>query len=113
MLKELIGRARSTGGMQKGNITKYQPFPPIDLPDRQWPSRTITTAPIWCSVDLRDGNQSLPIPMGLKEKLEMFPLLFQICFQEIEIGCPFSSHVDVDLVLPLISVESTPEHLHI
>src|SRR3984893_6739132 len=66
MLKALISRTRVQGGMQKGNITKYQPFPPIALPDRQWPSRTITTAPIWCSVDLRDGNQALPIPMGLK-----------------------------------------------
>src|SRR5690349_13528645 len=61
MLKELIARTRVQGGMQKGKITKYQPFPPIDLPDRQWPSHTITTAPIWCSVDLRDGNQALPI----------------------------------------------------
>ena len=72
MLKELISNSQRQGGMQKVHIKKYQPFPPIDLPDRQWPSRTITTAPTWCSVDLRDGNQALPIPMGIKEKLRMF-----------------------------------------
>src|SRR5260370_32494776 len=81
MLKELISRKWARGGMQRGTITKYQPFAPIDLPDRQWPSRTITSAPIWCSVDLRDANQALPIPMGIKEKLAMFQLLV-----EIEIG---------------------------
>src|ERR1700682_3385451 len=96
MLKELISRKRVQGGMQKGMITKYQPFPPIDLPDRQWPSRTITTAPIWCSVDLRDGNQALPIPMGLKKKLEMFQLLIDVGFKEIEVGFPSSSQIEFD-----------------
>ncbi|HTD19128.1 MAG TPA: 2-isopropylmalate synthase, partial [Ktedonobacteraceae bacterium] len=96
MLKELISRTRVQGGMQKGNITKYQPFPPIALPDRQWPSRTITTAPIWCNVDLRDGNQALPIPMGIKVKLEMFQLLVDIGFNEIEVGFPSSSQIEFD-----------------
>ena len=59
----------------KSPLTKYQPFAPIDLPNRQWPSRTITAAPIWCSVDLRDGNQALAIPMSVNEKLAMFQLL--------------------------------------
>src|SRR5947199_10817306 len=99
MLKELITRTRvQQGGMQKGTITKYKPFPPIDLPDRQWPSRTITTAPTWCSVDLRDGNQALPIPMGLTEKLSMFQLLVDIGFKEIEVGFPACSHFAFALV---------------
>src|SRR5713226_6178215 len=102
MLKELISRTRVQSGMQKGIITKYQPFAPIDLPDRQWPSRTITTAPIWCSVDLRDGNQALPIPMGLREKMEMFQLLIEIGFKEIEIGFPSSSQIEFDFVRLLI-----------
>ncbi len=58
--------------MQKHPITKYVPYPLIDLPDRQWPSRRIDKAPVWCSVDLRDGNQALPIPMTVEEKLELF-----------------------------------------
>jgi 2-isopropylmalate synthase len=113
MLKELISRARVQGGMQKGNITKYQPFPPIALPDRQWPSRTITTAPIWCSVDLRDGNQALPIPMGIKEKLEMFQLLVDIGFKEIEVGFPSSSQIEFDFVRLLIEEKRIPDDVTI
>src|SRR5437763_15127229 len=108
MLKEMIDHTRVQSGMQKGNITTYQPFPPIDLPDRQWPSRTITTAPIWCSVDLRDGNQALPIPMGLKEKLEMFQLLVDIGFKEIEVGFPSSSQIEFDFVRLLIEENRIP-----
>src|SRR2546423_2468810 len=113
MLKELIAHTRVQGGMQKGNITKYQPFPPIDLPDRQWPSRTITTTPIWCSVDLRDGNQALPIPMGLKEKLEMFQLLVDIGFKEIEVGFPSSSQIEFDFVRLLIEENRIPDDVTI
>ena len=61
--------------MQKKPISKYKPWGTIDLPDRKWPERTIDRVPNWCSVDLRDGNQALPIPMGIKEKLELFDLL--------------------------------------
>jgi 2-isopropylmalate synthase len=113
MLKELISSTRRHGGMQKGNINKYQPFPPIDLPDRQWPSRTITAAPIWCSVDLRDGNQALPIPMGLKEKLEMFQLLVDIGFKEIEVGFPSSSQIEFDFVRLLIEEHQIPDDVTI
>lgn len=113
MLKERITRTRIHGGMQKGNITKYQPFPPIHLPDRQWPSRTITTAPIWCSVDLRDGNQALPIPMGIKEKLEMFQLLVDIGFEEIEVGFPSSSQIEFDFVRLLIEEQRIPDDVTI
>ena len=62
-------------------IHKYRPFPPINLPDRQWPSRVIDKAPIWCSVDLRDGNQALVEPMGPERKRRMFDLLVQARLQ--------------------------------
>jgi 2-isopropylmalate synthase len=113
MLKEMISRTRMRGGMQKGTITKYEPLPPIDLPDRQWPSRTITTAPTWCSVDLRDGNQALPIPMGIKEKLEMFRLLVDIGFKEIEVGFPSSSQIEFDFVRLLIEENLIPDDVTI
>ncbi|MGN0555825.1 MAG: 2-isopropylmalate synthase, partial [Candidatus Fimenecus sp.] len=64
---------------------KYIPFTPVNLPDRQWPAKTITKAPIWCSVDLRDGNQALIDPMNLQEKLEMFQMLVDIGIKEIEV----------------------------
>src|SRR2546423_12980584 len=92
--RNVNGVVQAQSGMQKNQITKYRSFPTIDLPDRQWPSRTITAAPTWCSVDLRDGNQALPIPMGVKEKLEMFKLLVDIGFKEIEVGFPSSSQTD-------------------
>nr|HET6901774.1 2-isopropylmalate synthase [Ktedonobacteraceae bacterium] len=113
MLKEVVSRTRVHGGMQKGKVTKYQPFPPIDLPDRQWPSHTITTAPIWCSVDLRDGNQALPIPMGIKEKMEMFQLLIDIGFKEIEVGFPASSQIEFDFVRLLIEEQRIPDDVTI
>jgi 2-isopropylmalate synthase len=113
MLKELISSSQRQGGMQKVDIKKYQPFPPIDLPDRQWPSRTITTAPTWCSVDLRDGNQALPIPMGLKEKLRMFQLLVDIGFKEIEVGFPSSSQIEFDFVRLLIEEHHIPDDVTI
>jgi 2-isopropylmalate synthase len=69
-------------------MPKYEPFQTVELPDRQWPHRNIETAPMWCSVDLRDGNQALAIPMSVKDKLEMFELLVQIGFKEIEVGFP-------------------------
>ena len=73
--------------MNTQNIRKYRPFPEVGLTDRQWPNRAITAAPIWCSVDLRDGNQALPIPMNVDEKLEMFDLLVGVGFKQIaEIG---------------------------
>ena len=65
---------------------KYRPFQPIDLPDRRWPARVIEKAPIWCSVDLRDGNQALIEPMGPERKRRMFELLVRMGFKEIEIG---------------------------
>jgi 2-isopropylmalate synthase len=99
--------------MQKGHITKYQPFPPIDLPDRQWPSQTITSAPTWCSVDLRDGNQALAIPMSVAEKLEMFKLLVQIGFKEIEVGFPAASQIEFDFIRRLIEENHIPDDVTI
>lgn len=75
--------------MKTMNYTKYKPFPPIKLENREWPDKQITKAPTWTSVDLRDGNQSLIIPMNLEEKLEMFKLLCDVGFKEVEIGFLF------------------------
>ena len=61
--------------MLKDTVAKYRPFPGVHLPHRQWPSRTLTRAPIWCSVDLRDGNQALAVPMNVAQKLELFQAL--------------------------------------
>lgn len=75
-------------------IQKYRPFPPIDLPNRQWPSRVLSQAPIWCSVDLRDGNQALAVPMNVSQKLEMFEALVKCGFKEIEVGFPSASNTE-------------------
>ncbi|HEX7733881.1 MAG TPA: 2-isopropylmalate synthase [Ktedonobacteraceae bacterium] len=103
----------SPQGMQKGPITKYRPYPLVDLPNRQWPSRTTTKAPIWCSVDLRDGNQALPNPMGIAEKLEMFNLLVNIGFKEIEVGFPAASQIDFDFIRRLIDEHLIPDDVRI
>ncbi|MCZ8181227.1 MAG: 2-isopropylmalate synthase [Rhizobium sp.] len=76
--------------------TKYRPYPQIDISDRTWPSKVIDKAPIWCSVDLRDGNQSLVNPMGHDRKARMFQLLLDMGFKEIEIGFPSASQTDFD-----------------
>jgi len=94
--------------MQKSPITKYKPWGVIDLPDRQWPNRVIERAPQWCSVDLRDGNQALPIPMGIKEKLELFKLLCQVGFEQIEIGFPSAAQTEFDFARKLIDEKLVP-----
>ncbi len=95
--------------MQKNPITKYKPWGVIDLPNREWPSQTINYAPKWCSVDLRDGNQALPIPMGVKEKVELFELLCKIGFKEIEIGFPSAAQTEFDFARKLIDNDLVPE----
>jgi 2-isopropylmalate synthase len=80
----------------------------VHLPDRTWPDKQITKAPIWCSVDLRDGNQALAIPMNISEKLEMFKLLCEIGFKEIEIGFPSASQVEFDFCRKLIEDDLIP-----
>jgi 2-isopropylmalate synthase len=102
-----------TQGMQKGHSTKYRPLPSIDLPERQWPSRTLVSAPRWCSVDLRDGNQALPTPMGVEEKMEMFKLLVEIGFKEIEVGFPSASQIEFDFIRRLIEEEHIPDDVTI
>jgi 2-isopropylmalate synthase len=107
------GRLGNSHGMQKGPITKYRAYPSIDLSDRQWPARTIVSAPTWCSVDLRDGNQALPIPMGIIEKTEMFKLLVDIGFKEIEVAFPSASQTDFDFVRHLIEGGCIPDDVTI
>ena len=92
---------------------KYNPYPKIDLPDRQWPSNTITKAPIWCSVDLRDGNQALITPMDLDKKLKLFSLLLDIGFKHIEIGFPSASKVEFDFLRHLIDNNLIPSDVTI
>ncbi len=100
---------RAVTGMQTHPITKYRPFAPVNLPDRQWPNKQITQAPIWCSVDLRDGNQALAIPMSVDEKLEMFRLLCDIGFKQIEIGFPSASQIEFDFCRRLIEENLIPD----
>jgi 2-isopropylmalate synthase len=95
--------------MQPAPVSKYRPFPPVDLPNRQWPSRTLTRAPIWCSVDLRDGNQALAQPMSVEEKLEYFDLLVKIGFKEIEVGFPSASQIEFDFCRRLIEEDRIPD----
>ncbi|MDA0347702.1 MAG: 2-isopropylmalate synthase [Verrucomicrobia bacterium] len=95
--------------MQKAPITKYQPFKGVALPDRQWPEKTIDKAPIWCSVDLRDGNQALAIPMNIEEKLEMFNLLVSVGFKQIEVGFPSASDTEYNFLRRLIEDKLIPE----
>src|SRR5688572_12187334 len=96
-------------GMQREPITKYRPFAPVPLKDRTWPDKQITHAPIWCSVDLRDGNQALAIPMSVEEKLEMFALLVDIGFKQIEVGFPSASQIEFDFIRRLIDEDRIPE----
>jgi 2-isopropylmalate synthase len=94
-------------------IHKYRQFPPIGLPDRQWPARTIDTAPAWCSVDLRDGNQALIEPMGPERKRRMFDLLLKLGFKEIEVGFPAASETDMAFVREIIEEDLIPEDVTI
>jgi 2-isopropylmalate synthase len=92
---------------------KYRPFGQIDLPNRQWPSKTITKAPIWCSVDLRDGNQALVEPMGPERKRRMFETLVKLGFKEIEVGFPAASQTDFDFVRQLVEDDLIPDDVTI
>jgi 2-isopropylmalate synthase len=88
--------------MQSQPHRKYRPFPPIVLPDRQWPGRTLTRAPIWLSTDLRDGNQALFEPMSIERKLQLFTTLCAVGFREIEVAFPSASQIEFDFVRLLI-----------
>ncbi len=90
-------------------INRYSAFPPINLPDRRWPSNTITQAPRWCAVDLRDGNQALIDPMSPARKRKMFELLVSMGYKEIEVGFPSASQTDFDFVRQLIEENLIPD----
>jgi 2-isopropylmalate synthase len=92
---------------------RYRPFPVVDLPDRTWPSRTITTAPRWLSTDLRDGNQALIDPMNAARKQAMFDLLVRMGYKEIEVGFPAASQTDFDFIRSLIEGGSIPDDVRI
>jgi 2-isopropylmalate synthase len=94
-------------------ISKYQPFEQIELEGRTWPENQIKQAPIWCSVDLRDGNQALIEPMGEEKKLRMFKLLLEIGFKEIEVGFPAASKTDFDFVRKIIEEDLVPDDVFI
>ncbi len=99
--------------MLKNPSVKYRAFRPVDLPDRQWPSKTITKPPIWMSTDLRDGNQALFEPMNAERKLRMFELLVKIGFKEIEAGFPSASDTDFGFIRKLIEENRVPDDVHI
>ena len=94
--------------MNPSPSAKYRPFPPVSLPSRKWPNRVLTHAPIWCSVDLRDGNQALAQPMNVEEKLEFFDLLVRVGFKEIEVGFPSASQIEFDFTRRLIEENRIP-----
>lgn len=91
------------------NYKRYRKNPVMDYPERKWPDREIKEAPIWCSVDLRDGNQALVEPMVVSEKIEMFKLLVKMGFKEIEIGFPSASQIEFDFLRELVKQELIPD----
>jgi 2-isopropylmalate synthase len=104
------GNTQRASGMP---IHRYQPFPPVDLPDRTWPTRTVTRAPRWLSTDLRDGNQALIDPMTPARKHTMFDLLVRMGYKEIEVGFPSASETDFSFVRQLIEQDRIPEDVTI
>lgn len=92
---------------------RYRPYPQVDLPNRAWPQQVITQAPVWCSVDLRDGNQALSTPMSVSDKVEMFQMLVGIGFKEIEVAFPSASQVEFDFVRQLIEEGRIPDDVTI
>lgn len=95
------------------NHKKYKAFPSIDFKERTWPNKTITKAPIWCSVDLRDGNQALPIPMGVEEKLALYQLLIKMGFKQIEVCFPSASETEFKFLRSLVEQNLIPDDVHI
>ena len=87
----------------------YVPFERVSIPDRQWPEKIIDKAPIWCSVDLRDGNQALITPMGIAEKLKFFHTLVDCGFKEIEVGFPSASETEYEILRTLIEGNHIPD----
>src|SRR5262245_47666688 len=92
---------------------RYRPTVPVDLPDRTWPDRRLTAAPLWCAVDLRDGNQALIDPMDPARKRRMFDALVAMGFKEIEVGFPSASQPDFDFVRQLVEEDLVPDDVTI
>ncbi|MEN3315213.1 MAG: 2-isopropylmalate synthase [Acidimicrobiaceae bacterium] len=98
---------------KKMPFERYRPYPPVPLPDRTWPSATISRAPRWCAVDLRDGNQALIDPMDIERKRRLFGALVQMGFKEIEVGFPSASKPDFDFVRMLVEEDLVPDDVTI
>src|SRR5512133_3741826 len=94
--------------MHPSSLANYRPFAPVTLPDRTWPDRVLDRAPEWCSVDLRDGNQALPQPMSVEEKLEFFDLLVRVGFKQIEVGFPSAADTEFNFLRRLIDEKRIP-----
>ena len=94
--------------MSTMNYKHDRPNPVVEMKERRWPSNRITKAPIWCSVDLRDGNQALIEPMNVDEKMEFFDLLIKLGFKEIEIGFPAASQIEFDFLRRLVAENKIP-----
>jgi 2-isopropylmalate synthase len=99
----------NTKNMLKKPSAKYRPFSPVRLPNRKWPSRVLKQAPRWCSVDLRDGNQALAVPMNVSQKLELFQTLVKCGFKEIEVGFPSASNTEFTFNRRLIEEKRVPD----
>ena len=95
------------------NYSRYKRNPVVDYPEREWPNKEIEKAPIWCSVDLRDGNQALIDPMVVEEKIEMFQFLIQLGFKEIEIGFPAASQIEFDFLRQLVDRKMIPDDVRV
>ena len=95
------------------NYKRYKRNPVVDFPERTWPNKEIEKAPIWCSVDLRDGNQALIEPMNVEEKMEMFELLLRLGFKEIEIGFPAASQIEYDFLRKLVKENKIPDDVKV
>ena len=95
------------------NVERYQRVPVMHYPEREWPNKEIQGAPIWVSVDLRDGNQALVDPMVVSEKLELWNLLMKLGFKEVEVGFPAASQIEFDFIRKLIEEDLIPEDVRI
>ena len=95
------------------NYKRYKRVPVVDFPERTWPNKEIMKAPVWCSVDLRDGNQALVEPMVVEEKVEMFNLLVKLGFKEIEVGFPAASQIEYDFLRTLVERRLIPDDVEV
>ncbi|MDE6606547.1 MAG: 2-isopropylmalate synthase, partial [Lachnospiraceae bacterium] len=95
------------------NYKRYRRNPVVDYPEREWPNKEIEKAPVWCSVDLRDGNQALIDPMIVEEKIEMFQFLIKLGFKEIEVGFPAASQIEFDFLRQLVDRKLIPDDVKV